>query len=53
MKVYLKNGIPNGRYKEYYFDGQLKISGRFDEGEKDGRWKAYLRDGKLYHKERF
>ncbi|WP_438969407.1 DUF3352 domain-containing protein [Nonlabens sp.] len=53
MKVYLKNGIPDGRYKEYYFDGQLKISGRFDEGEKDGRWKAYLRDGKLYHKERF
>ncbi|MEN8817306.1 MAG: DUF3352 domain-containing protein [Nonlabens sp.] len=53
MKVYLKNGIPDGRYKEYYFDGQLKISGRFDEGEKDGRWKAYLRDGKLYHKVRF
>lgn len=53
MKVYLKNGVPDGRYKEYYFDGQLKISGRFDDGKQDGRWKAYLRDGKLYHKERF
>ena len=53
MKVYLKDGMPDGRYKEYYFDGQLKISGRFDEGEKDGKWKAYLRNGKLYHKERF
>lgn len=53
MKVYLKDGMPDGRYKEYYFDGQLKISGRYDDGKQDGTWRAYLRDGKLFHKERF
>ncbi|WP_298955999.1 DUF3352 domain-containing protein [uncultured Nonlabens sp.] len=53
MKVYLKDGIPDGRYKEYYFDGQLKISGRYDEGKQDGTWKAYLRNGKRFHKEKF
>ncbi|GAK88828.1 hypothetical protein JCM19297_3352 [Nonlabens ulvanivorans] len=53
MKVYLKDGMPHGRYKLYYFNGQLKISGRFNKGEKTGTWRAYTRDGKLYHKNRF
>ncbi|GAK76027.1 hypothetical protein JCM19296_1624 [Nonlabens ulvanivorans] len=53
MKVYLKDGIPHGRYKLYYFNGQLKISGRFNKGEKTGTWRAYTRDGKLYHKKKF
>ncbi len=53
MKVYLKEGIPHGRYKLYYFNGELKISGRFKKGEKTGTWKAYTREGKLFHKERF
>ncbi|MEP0479072.1 MAG: glucosyltransferase-S, partial [Nonlabens sp.] len=53
MKVYLKDGLPDGRYKEYYFDGQLKISGRYDDGKQDGTWRAYLRNGKLFHKKRF
>ncbi len=53
MKVYLKDGIPHGRYKLYYLNGELKISGRFKKGEKTGTWRAYTREGKLYHKEKF
>ncbi|MBF4985930.1 DUF3352 domain-containing protein [Nonlabens mediterrranea] len=52
MKVYLKDGIPHGRYKLYYINGQLKISGRFHKGKQTGTWRAYTRDGKLYHKDR-
>lgn len=53
MKVYLKDGMPHGRYKLYYFNGELKISGRFKKGEKTGTWRGYTRDGKLFHKEKF
>lgn len=53
MKVYLKDGMPHGRYKLYYFNNELKISGRFKKGEKTGTWRAYTRDGKLYHKKKF
>lgn len=53
MKVYLKDGMPHGRYKLYYFNGELKISGRFKKGEKTGTWRAYTREGKLFHKEKF
>ncbi|MGJ8684614.1 MAG: DUF3352 domain-containing protein [Nonlabens sp.] len=53
MKVYLKDGMPHGRYKLYHINGELKISGRFKKGEKTGTWRAYTREGKLFHKEKF
>ena len=53
FKVNLKDGLPNGRYREYYMNGDLKISGRYRDGEQVGTWKYFTRDGKMYYKKRF
>jgi len=38
--------IPNGKYIEYYKNGQIKVQGLYKEGKRDGEFKAFLRDGK-------
>ena len=38
--------IPNGKYIEYYKNGQIKVQGSYKEGKRDGEFKAFLRDGK-------
>ena len=44
----LKNldSIPNGKYIEYYKNGQIKIQGHTKEGKRDGEFKAFLKNGK-------
>ena len=41
-----KNSIPNGKYIEYYKNGQVKVQGNHKEGKRDGEFKAFLRNGK-------
>ena len=41
-----KNPIPNGKYIEYYKNGQVKVQGNHKEGKRDGEFKAFLRNGK-------
>ncbi len=53
MRVSLKNGQPDGIYKEYYANGDLRMSGRYKKGVKDGTWKVYSRDGKLFYKRKY
>ena len=38
--------IPNGKYIEYYKNGQIKVQGSYKEGKRDGEFKAFLRNGK-------
>ena len=38
--------IPNGKYIEYYKNGQIKVQGNNKDGKRDGEFKALLRNGK-------
>ena len=38
--------IPNGKYIEYYKNGQIKVQGNNKDGKRDGEFKAFLRNGK-------
>ena len=41
-----KTPIPNGKYIEYYKNGQVKVQGNHKEGKRDGEFKSFLRNGK-------
>ena len=41
------NGKRNGKGKEYYYYGKLKIEGEFLNGEKNGKIKEYYDNGNL------
>ena len=41
-----QNPIPNGKYIEYYKNGQVKVQGNHKEGKRDGEFKAFLRNCK-------
>ncbi|GMN10386.1 DUF3352 domain-containing protein [Croceitalea sp. MTPC9] len=53
FEVDLKDGLKNGRYVEYYSNGEKKITGRFRKDEQVGTWRYYTRGGELLHKKRF
>ena len=38
--------ISNGKYIEYYKNGQIKVQGNNKDGKRDGEFKAFLRNGK-------
>ena len=40
------NLFTNGKYTEYYKNGQIKIQGSYKEGKRDGEFKAFLKNGK-------
>lgn len=51
--VQLKDGLKHGRFKEYYKNGKLKITGKFYKDKQSGLWKAYDSNGELISKKRF
>ena len=38
--------LTNGKYTEYYKNGQIKIQGSYKEGKRDGKFKTFLKNGK-------
>ena len=40
------NLLTNGKYTEYYKNGQMKVQGSYKEGKRDGEFKAFLKNGK-------
>ena len=38
--------IPNGKYIEYYKNGQIKVQGNYKNGKRDEEFKAFLKNGK-------
>jgi cell fate (sporulation/competence/biofilm development) regulator YlbF (YheA/YmcA/DUF963 family) len=53
FEVDLKDGLKNGSYKEYYSNGEKRITGRFRKDEQAGTWRYYDVAGNLVHKKRF
>ena len=37
----LKDGLWEGKYTEYYSNGQLEWKGHYEDGKKDGLWELY------------
>lgn len=53
FSVELKDGLKHGKYKEYYKNGVLKISGKYRKDEQVGAWKIYDLEEDLIFKKRF
>jgi antitoxin component YwqK of YwqJK toxin-antitoxin module len=41
-----ENGILNGKYSEYYMNGNIKTKGEYKNGAKSGSWLNFSEDGK-------
>lgn len=53
FEVELENGLLDGKYREYYENGELKLKGYYKNSEQARTWKAYDINGKLIEKKRF
>ena len=42
-----KKQVRHGPYFYYYKDGDIKVSGRYKDGERQGKWEHYSEDGTL------
>ncbi|WP_397362884.1 DUF3352 domain-containing protein [Olleya sp. R77988] len=51
--VELKDGLKHGRYKQYYNNGVLKISGKYRKDKQVSTWKAYNLKEDLVFKKRY
>jgi hypothetical protein len=47
LRISSDSSIPNGQYKEYYQNGKLKISGRYEMGLQEGKFLYYSPNGQL------
>ncbi len=52
-KVGLKDGVRNGKYREYHTNGEIKLKGRFKDGKQVRTWRAYDSNGNLLEKKKF
>ena len=43
----IKDGLPNGEWKQYYENGQLEWQGKYVNGKYEGEWKFYHDNGQL------
>ena len=50
FEINYKDGLPDGSFKSYYEDGQLKIMGNYNQGKEDGPFEKYHDNGKLKYK---
>ena len=41
------NGVQHGKFKNFYYSGQLELEGAYLNGSKHGKWKAYYENGNL------
>ena len=53
FSVELKDGLKHGRYKSYYSNGVLKISGKYRKDKQVGTWRVYDLNEDLIFKKRF
>ncbi|MCK5779460.1 MAG: hypothetical protein KAH04_00460 [Psychrilyobacter sp.] len=50
---YSKNGMKDGEWSHYYYNGQLKKKGNYINGKEDGEWVYYYHSGELEGKVRY
>ncbi|MDR2935731.1 MAG: DUF3352 domain-containing protein [Rikenellaceae bacterium] len=48
----IKNGRRNGRYREFFENGKLKVRGAYTNNVPRGTWKYYTEEGEFDHKEK-
>ena len=48
LDINLKNGTLDGQYNEYYSNGNMFTSGKYNNGKKEGLWKIYTESGLLW-----
>ncbi len=53
FEVELKYGFKDGAFKEYYPNGQIKLTGKFKKDQRHGTWKAYSESGELVGKREY
>lgn len=53
VTINYKEGIPDGRAEYFYPNGNIKISGKYKNGERNGKWKFYNRFGELIREIRY
>ena len=46
----VSKGLIDGKYEEYYANGNTFMSGRYEDGKKEGEWKTYTEEGYLWKK---
>ena len=51
--IEVSTGIKNGKYLEYYPNGEIKLKGKFENDRQAGTWRYYDEDGKLIEKKKF
>ena len=50
VEVDKETGKPDGSYKEFYENGNLKVEGNFKEGKQHGSYKKYYSNGEIHIK---
>ena len=53
FKVDLKGGFKDGSFKEYFPNGDVKMTGQFKKDKRDGTWRLYDETGKLLMKRNY
>ena len=53
IKLSFKDGMKHGKYREYYPNENVKISGKYKKDQQVGTWKYYDSKGDLIFKKRF
>lgn len=48
LRISVKNGIVDGAYNEYYSNGRLYTTGKYENGKKEGEWKEYYESGRVW-----
>ena len=46
----ISGGLIDGKYDEYYANGNTFLTGRYENGKKEGEWRTYTEEGYLWKK---
>ena len=46
----ISKGLIDGKYDEYYANGNMFMTGKYVDGKKEGEWKTYTEEGYLWKK---
>jgi len=52
-KAEFKNGLKNGFFEDYFYNGQIGAQGNYKNGVRHGLWQFYGSDGRLTGSQRY
>ncbi len=53
INVHSLSFVKNGKFLEFYTNGNIKVKGKFIINSKEGKWKYYSENGKLIERKKF